>query len=153
MEDLFQLIREPIDSSALIDHVRGAEDGAVVTFDGCVRNQSHGRRTLYLDYEAYESMALTKIREIASAIHEKFPIHRVAVAHRLGRLEIGETSVFIAVSAAHRPAAFDACRFAIDTLKRTVPIWKKEYFEDGAVWADGELPPAPPDTPIAKPAS
>jgi molybdopterin synthase catalytic subunit len=153
MEDLFQLIREPIDGSALIDHVRGAGDGAVVTFDGCVRNQSHGRRTLYLDYEAYESMALTKIREIASAVHEKFQIHRVAVAHRLGRLEIGETSVFIAVSAAHRPAAFDACRFAIDTLKRTVPIWKKEYFEDGAVWADGELPPAPPDTPMAKPAS
>ena len=105
MEDLFQLIHEPIDASTLIDHVRGAGDGAVVTFDGCVRNQSHGRRTLYLDYEAYESMALTKIREIASAIHEKFPIHRVAVAHRLGRLEIGETSVFIAVSAAHRPAA------------------------------------------------
>src|ERR1700683_1586441 len=153
MEVLFQLIREPIDASALIDHVRGAGDGAVVTFDGCVRNQSHGRRTLYLDYEAYESMALTKIREIASAVHEKFQIHRVAVAHRLGRLEIGETSVFIAVSAAHRPAAFDACRFAIDTLKRTLPIWKKEYLEDGAVWADGELPPAPPDTPMAKPAS
>jgi MoaE-MoaD fusion protein len=153
MEDLFQLIHEPIDAAALVDHVRGAGDGAVVTFDGCVRSQSRGRRTLYLDYEAYESMALTKIREIASAIHEKFPIHRVAVAHRLGRLEIGETSVFIAVSAAHRPAAFDACRFAIDTLKRTVPIWKKEYFEDGAVWADGELPPAPPDTPMAKPAS
>ena len=89
-------------------------------------------------------MALAKIREIAAAIHEKFTIHRVAIAHRLGRLEIGETSVFIAVSAPHRPAAFDACRFAIDTLKRTVPIWKKEYFEDGAAWADGELPPALP---------
>jgi len=157
-DDLFQLIGEPIAAAALIEHVRGAGDGAVVTFDGCVRNQSHGRRTLYLDYEAYESMALTKIAEIASAIHERFAIHRVAIAHRLGRLEIGETSVFIAVSAAHRPAAFDACRFAIDTLKRTVPIWKKEYFEDGAVWADGELPPAPLDpakagAPIAKPAS
>jgi len=157
-DDLFQLICEPIVAAALIEHVRGAGDGAVVTFDGCVRNQSHGRRTLYLDYEAYESMALTKIAEIASAMHEKFAIHRVAIAHRLGRLQIGETSVFIAVSAAHRPAAFDACRFAIDTLKRTVPIWKKEYFEDGAVWADGELPPAPSDpakadAPIAKPAS
>ena len=152
-DDLFQLIGEPIAAAALIEHVRGAGDGAVVTFDGCVRNQSHGRRTLYLDYEAYESMALTKIAEIASAIHERFAIHRVAIAHRLGRLEIGETSVFIAVSAAHRPAAFDACRFAIDTLKRTVPIWKKEYFEDGAVWADGELPPAPAATPAAKPAS
>jgi molybdopterin synthase catalytic subunit len=157
-EDLFQLIREPIDHAALVNHVRGGEDGAVVTFDGCVRNQSHGRRTLYLDYEAYESMALTKVHEIALAIHEDFAVHRVAIAHRLGRLEIGETSVFIAVSAPHRSAAFDACRFAIDTLKRTVPIWKKEYFEDGAVWADGELPPAPPaaskaDTPTAKPAS
>jgi molybdopterin synthase catalytic subunit len=153
VNDLFQLLREPIDDAALVKHVRGAEDGAIVTFDGCVRNQSHGRRTLYLDYEAYESMALVKIREIAAAMHENFSIDRAAIAHRLGRLEIGETSVFIAVSAAHRPAAFDACRFAIDTLKRTVPIWKKEYFEDGAVWADGELPPAPPDTPIAKPAS
>ncbi len=152
-DDLFQLLREPIDDAALVKHVRGAGNGAIVTFDGCVRNQSHGRRTLYLDYEAYESMALLKIREIAAAMHEKFAIDRVAIAHRLGRLEIGETSVFIAVSAAHRPAAFDACRFAIDTVKRTVPIWKKEYFEDGAVWADGELPPAPPDTPIAKPAS
>jgi molybdopterin synthase catalytic subunit len=151
--DLLALVRDPIDPDVLIRYVRAAEDGAVVTFDGCVRNHSRGRTTLYLDYEAYESMALTKIREIAGQIHEKFPIHLVAIAHRLGRLEIGETSVFIAVSSAHRPAAFDACRFAIDTLKRTVPIWKKEYFEDGAVWADGEMPPAPAETPAAKPAS
>jgi molybdopterin synthase catalytic subunit len=151
--DLFALVREPIDAAALIQHVRTADDGAVVTFDGCVRNNSHGRRTLYLDYEAYESMALAKIREIAAQMHEKFSIDRVAIAHRFGRLEIGETSVFIAVSSPHRPAAFDACRFAIDALKRTVPIWKKEYFADGAVWADGELPPLPADTPIAKPAS
>ena len=130
--DLILLVREPIDASALVAHVRTASDGAIVTFDGCVRNQSHGRRTLYLDYEAYETMA---------------------IAHRLGRLEIGETSVFIAVSAPHRPAAFEACRHAIDTLKRTVPIWKKEYFEDGAVWADGELPPAPQDTAATKRAS
>jgi molybdopterin synthase catalytic subunit len=150
---LFLLVREPIDAAALVRHVRAATDGAVVTFDGCVRNHSHGRTTLYLDYEAYESMALAKIQEIAAQLHEKFPIDRVAIAHRLGRLQIGETSVFIAVSAAHRPAAFDACRFAIDTLKRTVPIWKKEYFADGAVWADGELPPVPADTPLAKPAS
>jgi MoaE-MoaD fusion protein len=144
--DLVLLVRDPIDSAALIRHVRTAADGAIVTFDGCVRNQSHGRRTLYLDYEAYESMAVAKMREIAAAAREKFLIDRVAIAHRLGRLEIGETSVFIAVSSPHRPAAFDACRFAIDTLKRTVPIWKKEYFEDGAVWADGDLPSAPPDS-------
>lgn len=151
--DLLLLVRDPIDHSALVDHVREAQDGAVVTFDGCVRDHSHGRSTLYLDYEAYETMALGKIREIAEEVHEKFAIHRVAIAHRLGRLEIGETSVFIAISSEHRPAAFEACRFAIDTLKKTVPIWKKEYFKDGAVWADGEVPPVPVETRAAKPAS
>jgi len=151
--DLILLVPDRIDTDALIRHVRTGADGAIVTFDGCVRNQSHGRRTLYLDYEAYESMALSKMREIAAEAHAKFPIDRVAVAHRLGRLEIGETSVFIAVSAPHRAAAFDACRYAIDTLKRSVPIWKKEYFEDGAVWADGELPPVPQDTQSRKRAS
>ena len=152
-QNLILLVREPIDAASLVAHVRTPGDGAVVTFDGCVRNQSHGRRTLYLDYEAYESMALAKMREIAGELHSKFPIDRAAIAHRLGRLEIGETSVFIAVSSPHRPAAFEACRFAIDTLKRTVPIWKKEYFEDGAVWADGELPPVPQDTRASKRAS
>jgi molybdopterin synthase catalytic subunit len=152
-DDLCQLVREPIDMPALVRRLRAPEDGAIVTFDGFVRNQSHNRPTLYLDYEAYESMALAKMREIAAQLHEKFAIHSVAIVHRLGRLQIGETSVFIAVSAPHRAAAFDACRFAIDTLKRTVPIWKKEYFEDGAVWADGELPPAPAATSHAKPAS
>ncbi len=151
--DLILLVHESIDADALVHHVRSGADGAIVTFDGCVRNQSHGRRTLYLDYEAYESMALAKMSEIATEVHAKFPIDRVAIAHRLGRLEIGETSVFIAVSAPHRAAAFEACRYAIDTLKRSVPIWKKEYFEDGAVWADGELPPVPQDTPARKRAS
>ena len=143
-EDKFELVRQAIDAEALVRHVRAGQDGAIVTFDGFVRNESHGRETSYLEYEAYESMALGKMKEIATQIHEKFAIHRAAIVHRLGRLEIGETSVFIAVSAPHRGAAFDACRFAIDTLKRTVPIWKKEYFADGAVWADGELPPTPP---------
>jgi len=152
-DDVYQLVRGPIDTAGLTRHLRAPEDGATVTFDGFVRNQSHNRPTVYLDYEAYESMALAKMREIGTQLHEKFAIHRVAIVHRLGRLEIGETSVFIAVSAPHRAAAFDACRFAIDTLKRTVPIWKKEYFEDGAVWADGELPPVPAATPRAKPAS
>lgn len=151
--DLLLLVRDPIDHQALVEHVREPQDGAVVTFDGCVRDHSHGRSTLYLDYEAYEAMALEKIREIAEQVHEKFAIHRVAMAHRLGRLEIGETSVFIAISSEHRPAAFEACRYAIDTLKKTVPIWKKEYFADGAVWADGEVPPVPVETRAAKPAS
>ena len=140
--DLIQLGRDPIDPTALVHHVRTDCDGAIVTFDGCVRDNSHGRRTLYLDYESYESMALKKLKEIAGEIHEKFAIDRVAIAHRLGRLEIGETSVFIAVASPHRAAAFDACRWLIDTLKQTVPIWKKEFFEDGAVWSHGEPFPA-----------
>jgi molybdopterin synthase catalytic subunit len=152
-EDTYDLVHEPIDQAALASRVCAPEDGAIVTFDGFVRNESHNRATLYLEYEAYEAMALVKMQEIGALIHEKYRIHRLAMVHRLGRLEIGETSVFIAVSAPHRAAAFDACRFAIDTLKRTVPIWKKEYFADGAVWADGELPPAPSATPRAKPAS
>ena len=123
-----------------------------------MRNHSHGRSTLYLEYEAYEAIALAKMQQIAAHLHETYSIHCVAIVHRLGRLEIGETSVFIAVSAAHRGAAFDACRYAIDILKKTVPIWKKEFFADGAVWADGEIPPAPKsteaaETRTAKPAS
>jgi MoaE-MoaD fusion protein len=145
--DMIALLHSPIDLPAIVRDVRADPDGAIVTFDGFVRNESHGRRTVYLDYEAYEPMALSKMKEIAELAHQNFAIHRLAIVHRLGRLQIGETSVFIAVSAPHRGAAFDACRFAIDTLKRTVPIWKKEYFEDGAVWADGELPPAPPSSP------
>jgi MoaE-MoaD fusion protein len=147
--DVFALLYSAIDMAAVVRDVRADQSGAIVTFDGFVRNEAHGRRTLYLDYEAYEPMAVTKMKEIGQSIHERFAVHRVAILHRLGRLQIGETSVFIAVSAPHRTAAFDACRFAIDTLKRTVPIWKKEYFEDGAVWADGELPPAPPSVPNA----
>lgn len=148
-EDHIALVREAIDTAALEGHVRDGQDGAIVAFDGFVRNQSHGRATRYLEYEAYEPMALVKMKEIVAQVHEKFRIHRVAMVHRLGRLEIGETSVFIAVSAPHRGAAFDACRFAIDTLKKTVPIWKKEFFADGAVWADGELPPTPPSAKTA----
>lgn len=138
-----ELVKSPINFDGLLRFVRAEKDGAIVTFDGFVRNESHGRTTEYLEYEAYEAMALTKMQEIATDLHDKFAIHRLAMVHRLGRLEIGETSVFIAVSAPHRAAAFDACRYAIDALKKTVPIWKKEYFADGAVWAEGELPPAP----------
>jgi molybdopterin synthase catalytic subunit len=149
-DDRFELTRDRIPAESLVEQVRAGEDGVIVTFDGCVRNHSHERKTLYLEYEAYEPMALEKMREIGAQVHEKFAIDRVALVHRLGRLEIGETSVFIAVSAAHRAAAFDACRWAIDTLKRTVPIWKKEFFADGAVWADGELPPSPGAPPVTR---
>jgi len=151
--DRIEITRNPIVNAEVASEVRTDRDGAVATFDGCVRNHSHGRTTLYLEYEAYEEMALAKMREIAAHIREHHAIDGVAMVHRLGRLEIGETSVFIAVSAPHRAAAFDACRYAIDTLKKTVPIWKKEFFADGAVWADGELPPVPAETPAAKPAS
>lgn len=139
-EDLIQIVREPIHSHQIAEGLKTPEDGALVVFDGFVRNSFKGQRTLYLEYEAYEAMAYAKMREIGAHIRAAFPIHRFAIVHRLGRLEIGETSVLIAVSSAHRAAAFDACRYAIDTLKRTVPIWKKEYFIGGAVWADGERP-------------
>ena len=139
-EDVFQLVREPIRATELVESLKAPDDGAVVVFDGFVRNNFKGQRTLYLEYEAYEAMALAKMREIGAQVREKFPVHRLAIVHRLGRLEIGETSVLIAVSSSHRAAAFDACRFAIDTLKHTVPIWKKEYFFGGAVWAEGEVP-------------
>ncbi len=143
-QDLIRIIRIPIRPDEILSSLKAPEDGAMVVFDGFVRNNFKGHHTLYLEYEAYEAMAYSKMREIAAAIREKFPIHRLAIVHRLGRLEIGETSVFIAVSSPHRAAAFDACRYAIDTLKRTVPIWKKEFFVGGAVWAEGEQPSAPP---------
>lgn len=139
-EDIFQFVREPIDARAIVENLKAPEDGAVVVFDGFVRNNFKGQRTLYLEYEAYEAMAFAKMREIGAYMREHFSIHRVAMVHRLGRLEIGETSVLIAVSSAHRAEAFDACRYAIDALKRGVPIWKKEYFMGGAVWVEGEKP-------------
>jgi molybdopterin synthase catalytic subunit len=145
--DIFELVRAVICTAPLIAHVKQARDGAVVTFDGIVRDHSGGRQTRYLEYEGYEPMALQKMRAIGEVMRARFAIDRIGMVHRLGRLEIGETSVFIAVSAAHRAVAFDACRFAIDTLKRSVPIWKKEYFADGAVWAEGEAAqpiPGPP---------
>jgi len=137
-----ELVREPIRVAELVSELKSPEDGAVAVFEGIARNHSGGRRTLYLEYEAYEAMALVKMRELAAGMRAQFPVDGVALVHRLGRLAIGETSVFIGVSSAHRRAAFDACRLGIDTLKRTVPIWKKEYFEDGAVWAEGEIPNA-----------
>ncbi|MGH9573495.1 MAG: molybdopterin converting factor subunit 1 [Candidatus Acidiferrales bacterium] len=136
--DVFRLVRKSIDMQEIVDALKAPEDGALVVFDGFVRDNFKGQQTLYLEYEAYEAMAWAKIREIGGQIRQKFPIRRLVIVHRLGRLEVGETSVLIAVVSAHRAAAFDACRYAIDTLKRTVPIWKKEFFVGGAVWAEGE---------------
>jgi molybdopterin synthase catalytic subunit/molybdopterin converting factor small subunit len=136
---LVALVREPIGVAEIVARLKAPPDGAVVAFEGIVRDHSAGRRTLYLEYEGYEQMALAKLRELEQMMRQQFPVDGVALVHRLGRLEIGETSVLVGVSSAHRAAAFEACRFGIDTLKRTVPIWKKEYFEDGAVWAQGEV--------------
>jgi MoaE-MoaD fusion protein len=137
-----QITRQRIDPTALAAEIRHAEDGASIVFEGVVRNHSRGRRTLFLEYEAYETMALKELESLIAEAIGRFQIRDAAVIHRLGRLQIGETSVLIVVTSAHRAAAFDACRWIIDTLKKTVPIWKKEHFEDGAVWADGEPFPA-----------
>jgi len=133
-----QLTRTIIEATAISDAIRQPQDGAVVIFEGIVRNHSCGRRTLYLEYEAYEEMGLKQLESLLDQALSKYQIREAVIVHRLGHLKIGETSVLIVVASAHRAAAFDACRWLIDTLKRTVPIWKKEFFEDGAVWADGE---------------
>jgi len=136
-----RIIWDKIQTEEVLARIKRPEDGAAVVFEGVVRNQTRERKTLYLDYEAYEPMALKQLEELATQALAEFAIRDIAIVHRLGRLEIGETSVLIVVASAHRAAAFEACRSVIDTLKRTVPIWKKEYFEDGAVWADGEAFP------------
>jgi molybdopterin synthase catalytic subunit len=132
------LTREAIDADKIVAAAKSGEDGAVVVFDGIVRNHSRGRRTLYLDYEAYEEMAMRQMRELGGKARERFGVRKVTVVHRLGRLEVGETSVLIVVASAHRSAAFEACRWLIDSLKQSVPIWKRETFVDGQVWAPGE---------------
>jgi MoaE-MoaD fusion protein len=136
------MVREPIETEAQLRRIKQPQDGAVAVFEGIARNNTRGRRTLHLDYEAYEDMALKQMEQLAQQALTRFSIRDLAIVHRLGRLEIGETSVLILVASAHRAAAFDACRWLIDMLKRTVPIWKKEYFEDGAVWAEGESFPS-----------
>jgi molybdopterin synthase catalytic subunit len=136
--DYFGITRAPISAFDLVNELRAAKDGAVVVFEGVVRNHSQGRATLFLEYEAYEPMAVRKMQELGREAKQKFAIDGIGIMHRLGRLEIGETSVAIVVTAEHRRAAFEACHYAIDRLKQIVPIWKKEYFADGAVWAEGE---------------
>jgi MoaE-MoaD fusion protein len=145
---LVRIVREPISTETELHRLKLPQDGAAVVFEGVVRDNTRGRRTLYLDYEAYESMAVKQMEALAEQARSNFDVRAVILVHRLGRLEIGETSVLIVVASAHRGPAFEACRWIIDTLKKTVPIWKKEYFEDGAVWADGE--PFPEE--IARPA-
>jgi molybdopterin synthase catalytic subunit len=141
------IVKGQIEAEAIVAVIKRAGDGAVAIFDGIVRNNSRGRRTLFLDYTAYVPMALRQMEQLAQQALANYAIRDVRMVHRLGRLQIGETSVYIAVASAHRAAAFDACRWLIDTLKKTVPIWKQEFFEDGAVWADGES--FPPEIPCA----
>lgn len=132
---MIQLTRAPIDLAAL--QAASAADGALCLFVGVVRDQSGGRRVTHLEYEAYEEMALPLLQELAADTKRRWPVSDVRIVHRLGRLQIGEASVAIAVASAHRVEAFAACRHLIDTLKQTVPIWKKEFFEGGAVWVEG----------------
>jgi len=142
VEQVIALCTEPIQPERWIKAAKHGEDGAVVVFDGIVRNNTRGRETLHLDYEAYEEMAKKQMGELASEARARFGVRHVTMIHRLGRLNVGETSVLIVVASAHRAQAFDACRWLIDTLKKTVPIWKKETFADGVVWAAGEPFPA-----------
>jgi molybdopterin synthase catalytic subunit len=138
-----EMTDEVIPAAEIVAGIKAGPDGAVCVFDGIVRDNTRGRKTLHLDYEAYREMALEQMRALAAETVTKFGVRDVALVHRLGRLLVGETSVLVVVASAHRGAAFDACRWLIDTLKKTVPIWKKEQFADGAIWADGE--PFPSD--------
>ena len=135
---VFSITRERIDARKLAGALQRPEDGAVVVFEGVVRNNSQGRATTYLEYECYEDMARVRMEQIGREIAAQFAIGRIGMLHRLGRLEIGETSVAVVATAPHRKPAFDAAFEGINRLKREVPIWKKEYFADGAVWVDGE---------------
>lgn len=132
--DFFELTTEPIDVGSVARRVVLPECGAVVSLDGFTREWTKGRRTKYLVYEAYDSMAVSEMQRLGVEAHQRFDIAHIGIVHRTGRLEIGETSVVISVSAPHRKAAFEACEWAIRELKRTVPIWKKEVYEDGEAW-------------------
>src|ERR1035438_9453898 len=139
---LIEIVDAPIAADAIVAAMKACSDGAVCVFEGIVRDNTRGRMTLYLDYQAYREMALEQMKRLAAEAVEKFGVRDVALVHRLGRLMVGETSVLIVVASAHRAAAFEACRWLIDSLKKTVPIWKRETFQDGAVWAAGEPFPA-----------
>jgi molybdopterin synthase catalytic subunit len=146
---VYRVTDEPLSADELVDLVTVPEAGGVAVFLGVVRDNNAGRRVVALEYEGHVPMAEAKLKEIGEAVHRRWPgVKQVAMVHRLGRLQVGEASVIIAVSSAHRREAFEACHFAIDRLKETVPIWKREIFEDGAVWVglQGEDPPAPAES-------
>ena len=136
--DIFEITREPIDISGLRLRLLEGDSGAVVIFDGVARNNTKGRRTLHLEYEGYTEMALRTMQQICGEIHDKWRINRIGMIHRVGRVDITESSVVIVVTSAHRKIAFEACEYAINRLKKIVPIWKKEFFEDGEIWVEGD---------------
>jgi molybdopterin synthase catalytic subunit len=137
MEPIIQLTRETLDRNALVEAVTHASAGGIVIFEGVVRDNARGKQVRYLEYDAYIEMAEEQIRVIVAEVKRRWGIEHVAVAHRFGRLEIGEASVIIVVATPHRAEAFEACRYIIDTLKTTVPIWKKEVATDGEEWVEG----------------
>ncbi len=139
---------EPLDADALVTLVDAEGDGAVVTFAGLVRNHNQGRRVQFLEYEAYEPLAVRALQRIVEEARDLWPSARVAVHHRLGRLEIGQASIVIAAASAHRADAFAACRYTIERVKQIVPIWKREYFDGGDVWLEGAT--ADPDDEAAR---
>jgi MoaE-MoaD fusion protein len=136
--EIYRLTREAINARELAQMILRPQDGALCIFEGVVRNNSKGKPTRYLEYEAYETMALKTMEEIGGFVRTAWEIGCVAIVHRLGHMDIGETSVAIIITSPHRRASFDACEYAIDRLKKTVPIWKKEFFEDGEVWVEGQ---------------
>jgi molybdopterin synthase catalytic subunit len=140
---LFELTAAPLDPSRVVDHVRRDEAGAVTLFYGVVRNNNMGRRVMYLEYDAYPEMATRVMREIAEGIRNRFGVTDIAIQHRTGRLEIGETSLLVAVSSPHRKEAFEACHALVDRFKEVVPVWKKEVFEGGEEWIEGDAPAKP----------
>ena len=142
---MFAITREPLDPQPLVDAVRKDESGAIALFYGVVRNHNMGRSVRYLEYDAYESMALKKMHEVAEEVCAKFPVSGIGVLHRIGRLEIGETSLLVAVSSPHRKEAFEACHHAVDRIKETVPVWKKEVWDDGSEWVEGHVPVSGPE--------
>lgn len=138
INDFFELTNDPLDVGLIVRRSILPECGATVSLDGYVRQWTKGRETLYLVYEAYEPMALREMEKLVEQAHAKFEIASVGIVHRLGKLEIGETSVVISVGAPHRRPAFEACEWLIKELKRTVPIWKKEVYAGGEIWIEGE---------------
>ena len=137
---MFAITRDPLDPAPLVAAVRKDEAGAMALFYGVVRNENLGRSVQYLEYDAYPDMAIKKMREVAAEIGARYPVTGIGILHRVGRLEIGETSLLVAVSSPHRAEAFAACHAAVDRVKEIVPVWKKEVWSDGSAWIEGHTP-------------